>query len=277
MMAINRKRPYGYSMRNGMVCVDEAEASIVREIYASYGNGASYQQISESLNLRQIPYNCSGNPWNKNAVARILSNDCYTGSDQYPPIITRKEKRLADAMRPQTGSPTEYSQKTKHIRQIAKCSSCGSRLTLSATKRAWERWNCPSCGALTTQATTPRIMEALTSLLNTVIDSPELVTIPTKASPQTSLPQAEDMFHQMINTPGFDEDAARAAALTLAAERFSAIGSADYETMRIHHILAEAEQTEELDAELLRKISKSILIHPDGAVSLKLKNGQIIT
>lgn len=276
-MAINRKRPYGYGMCNGMICVDEAEAGIVREIYAAYGNGASYQQISESLNLRKVPYNGSGNPWNKNAVARILSNDCYTGSDLYPLIIPREEKHRASTMRPQTGKPTAHSQKTKHIRQIAKCSSCGGRLTLSATSRAWERWNCPSCGALTAQVTTPRIMESLVPLLNAVIAAPELVTVPMEPSSQTSLSQAEESFHQLISTPGFDEDAARDAALTLAIERFSAMGSADYETMRIHHILADAEQTEEVDTELLRQITKSILIQPDGDVSLKLKNGQIIT
>ena len=103
-----------------------------------------------------------------------------------------------------------------------------------------------------------------------------MVTAPEEPSSHTALYQAEEAFHQLISTPGFDEDAARDAALALAAERFSTMGSADYETMRIHHILADAEQTEELDMELLRQITGSILIQPDGSVRLVLKNGQII-
>ena len=64
-------------------------------------------------------------------------------------------------------------------------------------------------------------------------------------------------------------------ALSLAAARFNARGSEDYETMRIRYILASAEQHDGLDIVLLRQITSAILIYPTGAVSLKLKNSQI--
>ena len=77
-----------------------------------------------------------------------------------------------------------------------------------------------------------------------------------------------------LDKPEFDEGTAKAAALALAAARFDALGSADYEAMRIQYILARAEQADGLDVELLRQITAAVLIHPSGAVSLELKNGQ---
>ena len=44
--------------------------------------------------------------------------------------------------------------------------------------------------------------------------------------------------------------------------------------MRIQYILARSEQADGLDVELLRQITAAVLIHPSGAVSLELKNGQ---
>lgn len=74
----------------------------------------------------------------------------------------------------------------------------------------------------------------------------------------------------------FDESTARAKAISLAAARFDALSSEDYETQRIQYILATTEQNGELDTVLLRQITSAILIDPTGVVSLKLKNGQII-
>ena len=68
----------------------------------------------------------------------------------------------------------------------------------------------------------------------------------------------------------------KAKSISLASARFNALGSEDYETMRIQYILTRTEQNGGLDIELLRQITSAILIHPNGAVSLKLKNGQII-
>ena len=88
--------------------------------------------------------------------------------------------------------------------------------------------------------------------------------------------QLQKEFNEAIQCDEFDESATKAKAFSLAAARFNALGSEDYETMRIQYILARAEQSDGLDVELLRQITSAILIHPSGAVSLKLKNGQII-
>jgi len=267
-----RKLPFGYEIRQGKISVQAQEASIVKEIFKAYVEGASYQQLANRLNIRKIPYNESGNPWNKNMVARILNNKIYTGNEDYPGIIPKSEQRQAAAAKPSMSITSNTT--SKAIRQLARCAGCGNPLVLSSNRFGWARWNCPSCGALTTDATTPAIMDELMYILDSIISEPGMVQAPVRD--QADLTQSEKEFSEMIRSTEFDESAAKAKAIAIAAAQFDALGSEDYETMRIQHILTKAGQNGVLDADLLRQITSSILIHPTGAVSLKLKNGQAI-
>lgn len=275
-MAMKRKLPFGYEMQRGKIRLQEQEAAVVRDIYAAYGDGASYRQITERLNILPVPYCEQGKAWNKNMVARILCNQVYTGTSNYPQVISEEMLKRAHAAKPTVGMPTEDGRLSKAIRQISVCSECGGRLTFSATNRAWERWNCPSCGQLTAQVITPRIKEGLIMILSGMCQTPELLKTPSDDFRQDGIAQMESTFEKMLNTPDFQEDEAKVKALALAAARFDALGSGDYETMRIQRLLAEAEPSGGLNIGLLRQITAAVLIHPDGTVSLKLKNGQII-
>ena len=75
----NRKLPFGYELRMGKVCIKESEAEVVRQIFRSYQEGASYNQIAGFLGSQPVPYREDGQPWNKNMVARILQDERYTG------------------------------------------------------------------------------------------------------------------------------------------------------------------------------------------------------
>lgn len=74
----------------------------------------------------------------------------------------------------------------------------------------------------------------------------------------------------------FDEVAAKTQVIALASARFDALGSGDYETMRLRYLLGDAKPCDGLDSELLRQTAAAVLIHPSGAVSLKLRNGQTL-
>lgn len=58
----NRKLPFGYKMQRGKIHIHEQEADIVREVYAEYTAGASYQQLARNLNSRQLPYSDPAKP-----------------------------------------------------------------------------------------------------------------------------------------------------------------------------------------------------------------------
>ena len=272
----NRKLPFGYEIWRGIIRVKTAEASIVKEIYTAYSKGMSYRQITDHLNAQPVQYNEPGQVWNKNMVARILSGKLYTGNESYPAILSDEEYRRAVSAKPVTGSPLDA--KAKVVRQLARCAVCGSTLALSGNKYGWARWNCPSCDAISKDAVMPDTIDALLHILATAIRKPELVQTPPlpEQSSHRNLEQLESEFNLAINAEEFDESAARAKAISLAAAQFDAIGSENYETVRIQYILAKAEQNGGLDTALLRQITSAILIHPTGAVSLKLKNGQTI-
>lgn len=272
----NRKLAFGYEMQRGIVCVKTAEAAIVKEIYAAYIRGISYSQITDSLNAQAVPYNEPGKSWNKNMVARVLSNELYTGNETYPAILSEGEYRRAASAKPATGASLDTRAKT--TRQLARCAVCGSALTLSGNKYGWARWNCPSCNALSADAVMPDTVDAVSHILTAMVRNPELIQAPPQAkqSMQGIPEQLGSEFNLAIQAEEFNESAARAKAISLAAARFDALGSEDYETMRIQYILARAEQNGGLDTALLRQITSAIQIFPTGEVSLRLKNGQII-
>ena len=114
--------------------------------------------------------------------------------------------------------------------------------------------------------------------INRLIDAPEQVQgVPSrKISEEIELRRKEDAFTCEINNTAFDESQARQAAILLAAARYDVLGSEEYETLRIRDLLTKTEKSEELDTTVLRSIATEIVIHPDGKIGLKMKNGQII-
>lgn len=272
----NRKLPFGYEMQQGIVCVKNAEAAIVKDIYAAYIRGISYRQITDSLNAQAVPYNEPRKSWNKNMVARILSNELYTGNETYPAILSDDEYRRAVSAKPATGASLNTTAKT--VRQLARCAACGSALTLSGNKYGWARWNCPSCNDISADAVMPDTIDTLSHILTAMVRNPELIQAPPQVEQTVQgMPErSENEFNLAIQAENFDEATARAKAISLAAARFDTLGSEDYETMRIQYILARTEQNGGLDTALLRQITSAILIFPTGEVSLKLKNRQIL-
>lgn len=118
------------------------------------------------------------------------------------------------------------------------------------------------------------LISCVDHLLHTLCEQPDYA-VPSPAVPKSGTVQtAQAEFDQELDKPEFDEVAATAKALALAATKFDALGSHDYETMRMRYILTHAKQHDGLDVDLLRQITAAILIHPSGAVGVKLKNKQ---
>ena len=79
------KPPYGYrlipSLENSkqkILCVNEVEANIVREIFELYTKG--YKKSDIALYVRKTYYNNKDRLWTENTIKNILRNPVYTGS-----------------------------------------------------------------------------------------------------------------------------------------------------------------------------------------------------
>ena len=264
----NRTLPFGYCISHGKVCVVEAEAEIVRSIFTSYAAGRSYDDLTRWLNGQSIPY-LPGKPWNKNVVARILWDERYLGGDTYPPIVTAE---MFGSRKPSTSGRLNLPQ-IKDIRILARCGVCGEPIR----RERENTWRCPHCMASAVSTTDQRLIDAVAELLRELCSHPDMVVIPDSENKErNTILAAENELAHTLEAAEFDESAAKAKALSLAAARFDALGSEDYETMRIQHLLAGVKPSADLDTVLLRQITSAILISPTGEVRLKLKNKQIV-
>lgn len=263
-----RKLPFGYCMQTGQVVVANTEAEIVRMIFTSYAAGNSYEMLAEWLNAGTHTYS-PGKRWNKNTVARILQDERYLGNSVYPAILT------ADAFRtrkPGASGKRNHPQ-IKDIRILARCGVCGQAIR----RERQDSWSCPHCMISMVKFNDKHLIDSAAELLQGLYTHPNIVaSLPAADMESGDILAAKGSLARELEDETFNEFSARAKAILLAAARFDALGSEDYETMRIQYILARTEQNGGLDTVLLRQITSAILIHPAGAVSLRLKNGQII-
>lgn len=72
---------FGYAIMNdGELCINEAEAKIVRWIFNSYFAGDNFGKIATSLEHMGIVSPSGKMKWNREAISKLLSNEKYTDS-----------------------------------------------------------------------------------------------------------------------------------------------------------------------------------------------------
>lgn len=275
-MAANRKLPFGYEMDGGRVKTHLAEAETVRWIYRQYLAGLSYERLTGELQRQPVPY-LQGKDWNKNMVARILADQRYLGTEQFPQVIAPALYQAVRENLPVRAPARKKSETAGTIQRLALCGTCGARVSRNPNQHGKERWYCPSCGAVSTRATDRRLEQGVRNILERLRRSPEAVTPGTSpvGAMTEPLTEKESEFREVLDAPDFVEALAEQLALDLAAARFDALGSEDYEAMRIRYVLENAGE-ENTEPDLLEQITDAVLIHSDGQVSLRLKNKQII-
>lgn len=266
-----RKLPFGYCIQNGMICVDEYSADTVREIFDCYIQMASYEKVADMLVCQGRPYT-SEKCWNKNIVARILKERRYIGDDEYPVIIPQDIFHRAEAANTWSCASPERMQFIKGLRSLVRCPSCGGRMM----RNFRANWRCPDCMDTSVKVMDENLMMSVTELIVELKERAFDIEIPSAFSDSDAVHVLETELEQELDRNKLDEATAKQKAIALAAAQFNTLSSTDYETMQLKYMLSNKEQDGESDTGLLFDITSAILIHPSGAISLKLKNGQII-
>lgn len=267
-----RKLPFGYCIRNGMICVDEQSADTVRLIFDRYIQMASYKKVTDMLVRQGMPYTPE-QQWNKNIVARILKEKHYMGDEEYPAIIPQSTSQCAEAANTWSCDSPERQRIVKNMRALVHCSSCGGPML----RNVRANWRCPDCMDTSVKVTDENLMMSVTELIVELKEHAFDIEIPSAFSDSDVVHVLETELEQELDRDKLDEATAKQKAIGLAAAHFNTLNSADYETMQLKYMLSNKEQDGELDTDLLFDITSAILIHPSGAISLKLKGGQIIT
>lgn len=170
----NRKLPFGYELRMGKVCIKESEAEVVRLIFHSYREGASYNRIAGFLGSQPVPYREGGQPWNKNMVARILQDERYTGMDDFPRVIEPEIFQTTQQKRPKTGGSPENAKELRLLRDMVVCAHCGTPMA----RNQRDNWTCPQCGGPPVRKTGPELLADLQLLLTPYTRHPEKIQAP---------------------------------------------------------------------------------------------------
>ena len=267
----NRKLPFGYCLRNGQVQEETTEAELVRLIFRRYGEGASYGTLADELSALGCAY-APGRPWNKNMVARILQDGRYLGNAEYPPLLPPELFHQAQSARPDVSGRLERPE-IKDIRVLARCARCHGPMR----RMRKNYWYCSNCMDSPSKIKDEALILCVERLLRGLWEHPETISpAPVAEGENEAVQTAQDRLNRELERPDFDEAAAKAQVIALASARFDALDSEDYEAMRLRHLLGSTKPCDGLDSELLRQIVAAVPIHPSGAVSLKLKNGQML-
>lgn len=147
----HRYVPYGYKIMDGQCAPCAPEAEAVKEVFRLYGEGCSYQTISDRINAGRFPA-YSENGWNKHHVKRVLENSRYTGEHGYPAILGTEQFMIARAVHDEKIAGWDYGDDPAQIlweRLI--CGECGGRMLriggkLTAKGIVQLRCKTPDCG-----------------------------------------------------------------------------------------------------------------------------------
>ena len=240
----NRRLPFGYKMEMGELTPHTEEANLVCWIFGQYGEGMAYNSLVDKLNGQPIPYD-EGKPWNKNMVARMLEDRRYIGEKGYPTIVSAEAFDTAQSIRDTRKAPVKITETEKILRQLS-----GQRRT--------------------------KMVEAQTlAVLNALIDNPALIQCVSPAQASDTSLTAE--LNEALSELPIDEERTKALVFQTAAARYRAIGSGEYETRRLQHIAEQTDRMDTLDADILRSMVEAIETIQGEVISLRLKNGQVIT
>jgi DNA invertase Pin-like site-specific DNA recombinase len=80
--------PYGYGIKEDDLAIIESEATVVREVFASYLAGKKMKEIADDLNQRDINTR-RGNGWTIYSISHLLRNPAYAGFRRWDKILVR--------------------------------------------------------------------------------------------------------------------------------------------------------------------------------------------
>ena len=131
--------PFGYTVEDKIVKINEKQADIVRQVYNDYISGMRLKDIAIKLKKQGVKTN-NGNDWTINQISRMLRSPYYCGkvyadntvyTNIYPPIISeelfdRVNKSLQTGKRTaaQKKAPTPFILSGKLV-----CGKCKANMT----------------------------------------------------------------------------------------------------------------------------------------------------
>lgn len=241
-----RKLPFGYCMEFGRIVVHPHEKPWVEYIFQQYALGASFKELTEFMATERIPYG-EDKLWNKNIIARMLSDDRYIGVKGFPAII---KAEIFERVRQRRDSKQISVSKTEVQKALRRKCEC---------------------------KVTPFIEQEVLYLLNNLAEHPEQIAMPHRSEREN---HKQDLLKTeldalLMESP-VNEECIRAKMMELASAMYQSIGPEEYETYRMRQVFQRESPRSELDAQLIKNNITAIQMDSQRKVRLILKNKQVI-
>lgn len=270
-MLKNRYIPYGYTMENGDIVIEQSEAKIIRYIFETYIAGATLKDIADRLTAQQVVYSEKKTEWNKARVMRILDNVKYLGDDTFPQIID--EGLFAEAARQKTArqrtTPADTEQEIHVLKGYIVCGKCGCVMKRRVERKCKykERWYCsnPDCDNNVHIRDTVILKKVQTLTMRMVEDdyTPEERKMPTTDTSDTLRIKSE--LEDELDRPNVNAQRALELCIELVQIQYEGIQS-------IPGIRANVREGKENLSQLLERTVDKIILYEDGAAELVTKS-----
>ena len=275
-----RKTPFGYIIKNGIVTVDKTEADIVREIAKQYLGGSSLKTIAGGLTLRTIEYMPGKSDWNKSRIRRMIDDTRYIGNNGYPPILTEQEYSAMQAFKSQknTQKNIDHSDNIFKLNAPVVCANCGGRMQrrIDNRRKTITRWRCTECKT-SVNISDEDMLGGITELLNEVIADPESIQIPKSDYEESQeIKRLNAEISKELNTVGFDKEAIKQKMLTCVSEKYMSLGTEEVTAQSLKDIFKDTPPLTAYDSDLTDQAVSEIQLKGNGTISLVLINGQRI-
>ena len=280
-MAWQRKIPFGYMIRDGVVQPHPQETDAVQYIFGQYLAGASLLTIAEDMTQQNVRYHQHTAEWNKNMIKRILENSKYIGVDGYPRLVPDEDFTAAQRQRTERSIYAPLPTQIQPICGMAVCAQCGGRLARGTRSRGRVQWKCqnPDCGQSVFLSD-----EALAGLvdgrLRELAQSPHLLTAPEpqRAAPILDAIRLQNELTLALNRGSEKPEYLKTLALAVTAQRYGQLPDPtpahDLEQLRTR--LEQNRANADTLADLLRTAVRAVRLTPEKKVELELVNGTII-
>ena len=281
-MAWQRKIPFGYMIRGGVVQPHPQEADTVRYIFGQYLAGASLLAIAEDMTRQGVRYHQHTAEWNKNMVKRILENAKYVGVDNYPRLMPDEDFAAAQHQRAERNTYAPLPTEIRPICGMVVCAQCGDKMARGTRSHGLVHWKCqnPDCGqsiSLSDEA----LAELVDGRLRELAQSPHLLTAPEpqRAASTMDAIRLQNELTMALNRGSEKPEYLKTLALTVTAQRYEQLPDPT-PAHELEQLWAWLEQ-DPADADtltaLLTTAVRAVRLTSDKNVELELINGAIIT
>lgn len=270
-MLKNRYIPYGYTMENGDIVIEQNEAKTIRYIFETYIAGATLKDIADRLTAQQVVYSEKNTEWNKARVMRILDNAKYLGDETFPQIID--ERLFAEASRQKTArqktTPADHEQEIHVLKGYIVCGKCGCVMKRRVEKKCKykERWYCsnPECDNNVHIRDTVILKKVQTLTMRMVEGNyaPEERKMPSTDTSDTLRIKSE--LEDELSRPNINAQRALELCIELVQTQYEGIQS-------IPGIRANLSEGKETLSQLLERTVDKIILYEDGAAELVTKS-----